>query len=106
MVTKDEVKEYIGDDDFESDSLVEACLVEATLLVDKYVGEVTVPEALLDRAYIVTAADLYYRRQAPNGVVNQQFISADGSFGTSPVRIARDPMAQAYGLLRRWVLPF
>jgi hypothetical protein len=105
MATAQDVKDYIGDDDFESEALINACLDESVLLVDKYVGEATVPEAILDRAYIVTAADLYYRRQAPNGVMNQQFVGVDG-IPTTPVRIARDPMSQAYGLLRRWVLPF
>jgi hypothetical protein len=53
-----------------------------------------VPEAILNRAYIEVASELYNRQSAPNGI--SQFASPDGS----PIRIRRDPMAAVYELLR------
>lgn len=64
-----------------------------------------VPASVLDRATREVCSDLFTRRQAPHGVVNAQFAGGDGP-GATPVRINRDPLAGAYPLLARWVVPF
>ena len=87
-------------------SLLDDCLLQATALIAKYVGDNVVPVSVLDRAHIEVAADLYHRRNAPNGVVNAQFALADGGLGGQAVRVTRDPMKSAYPLLRPWVSPW
>lgn len=98
------LQEYVGSEG-EYSSLLTDCLAEAEALVNKYVGEAPVPEAILDRATLEVAADLFNRRNAPNGIVSQQYATVDG-MAMGAVRIARDPMAAAYKLLQRWVLPW
>lgn len=106
MATLTDVKEYLGvEDDFTYDTLLGSCLATAQTLVNQYVGVAEVPNDVLDLAYIIVAVDLFSRREAPNGVMNQQFITADGVPST-PVRIARNPLAGVTALLRPWVLPF
>lgn len=90
-------------DDTRFDDLVEESLTVATALVDDFVGVGQVPAEVLDLSYTIVAADLFNRRNAPNGIVNSQFVGADGVTQTG-MRIARDPLNGVYGLLRRWVL--
>jgi len=104
-VTLSELKVYVASDESDNDDLLTECLVDAAVLVNKYVGVAAVPVEILDRCHIIVAADLWERRNAPNGIANQQYATIDG-IGAAPVRIARDPMAGAYKLLQRWVLPF
>jgi len=99
-----DLKEYLGASD-EHDSMLGACLSDAAVLLDKYVGGAAVPENIMDRCTLIVAADLFERRNAPNGIVNQQFQSPDG-VGQAPARIARDPLAGVYSVLTRWVLPW
>lgn len=105
MITADNAKIYLGASDYDNDDLINACLNDAVVLVDEYVGEATVPDTILDRCYLIVTADLWERRNAPNGIANQQFVTADG-IPSSPVRIALDPLNGVYKILRRWVLPF
>lgn len=100
------VKAYLSldADDTGNDAFIADCLDVAVALVDDFVSGVTsVPAEPLELAYTIVAADLYNRRNAPNGVINSQFIGADG-VPQMPMRIARDPLAGVYGILRRWVL--
>jgi len=53
----------------------------------------------LDNAYLQVGSELFHRRNAPSGIA--QFSSLDG---TSPVRVAKDPMTSVYPLLNRWVV--
>lgn len=99
-----DLAEYVGAADGEQEGLLTRSLEEAMLLVDKYVGDNVVPQPILDSAYLLVGADLFNRRQAPNGIMNQQYATIDGN-GFAAVRIARDPLAVAYGILRRWVMP-
>lgn len=46
----------------------------------------SVPNEVLERAYIEVGADLFYRKQAPQGI--SQFTSVDGS----AIRLRRDPL--------------
>lgn len=116
MVSVADVKAYVGSTDPEYDDLLANCLAEATELVEKYITRVYwdaitqaylhdaayVPDVILDRAFLEVAADLFNRRNAPNGIQNAQFALE----GATPMRINRDPMAPAYPLLRRYVLPW
>ena len=100
-----EIKQYLSipDADVKQDAFIAECLAVAVALVDNFVGDALVPAEPLELAYTIVAADLFNRRKAPNGIVNQQFIGADG-VTTGGMRIARDPLAGVYGLLGRWVM--
>lgn len=114
-VTSTDLATYVGAGQDEYADLLADCLLEAVALVEKYLTTGTddagqpilasVPEAIQDRAVKEVAADLFNRRNAPNGIVQQQFATTDG-YGTTAMRINRDPMAPAYPILRRWVLPW
>ncbi len=54
--------------------------------------------SIADQAVILIAGDLWYLKQAPNGVRN--FADLNGS---SLVRVNRDPTARARGLLAPWM---
>lgn len=60
---------------------------------------------VLDRATREVCSDLFARRNAPNGIINQQFAGADGPI-SGPARIHRDPLTPAYPLLGKWAVPF
>lgn len=64
-----------------------------------------VPTAVLDRATREVCSDLFARRNAPGGIINQQFAGVDGP-SSGPARLHRDPLTPAYPLLGRWAVPF
>lgn len=111
-VSLNDLKAYLGTSTEKQDVFLMGCLEEAKALVDKFNKkydtvskgyiESDAPTGIVERCYLIVAADLYERRKAPNGIANQQFASADG-IGQAPMRIARDPMAGVYPILRRWV---
>jgi len=110
-VTAEEVRVFVGAEAGEHTALIADCLAEASAMVTKYLSngyydysvtpavyvasQVAVDAGLRDRAVLEVAADLFHRRNAPNGITNQ-FDIADGQ----PLRISRDPMAPAYKILR------
>ena len=96
MVTTQDVLDYVGADSTDESAAMK-CLDEAIALVDAFVGVNVIPDTILDLATKVVAADLFDRSKAKNGIA--QFASFDGAPTT--VRIARDPMAPAYPILRR-----
>lgn len=106
-VTVETLRAYVGADidDADVSLLLQSALSAAAALVDKYVGVAVVPVEILDRCYLIVATDLFERRNAPNGIANQQYATVDG-IGQAPMRVARDPMAGVYEILRRWVLPW
>lgn len=69
------------------------------------ITELDIPTVILDRALGEVAHDLFSRRRAPNGILTQQFDTPEG-IGSQAIRINRDPMAPAYKILGRWVVPF
>jgi hypothetical protein len=73
------------------------------LAVDDLAGPV--PATVLDRCTREVCSDLFARRNAPNGIVNQQFAGPDGP-SSAPARLHRDPLVPAYPLLGRWAVPF
>ena len=104
MSALDTLRTYVGVGDDEYDSLLQECLDEAIILVDKYAGGSTspIPPVVLNRCYTEVAADLFDRRNAPNGVRTEQY-GLDGGVTT---RINRDPLAGVYKTLNRWVTPW
>ena len=110
-----DLKHYIGDTYGNNDSLLTDILAEATALVDRYnvkydsTTETYVasdaPSALVDRAYLEVAMELWNRRVVQNGNVNAQFATGDGVGGVQRGTL-RDPVSAAAALLRRWVLPW
>ena len=56
-----------------------------------------IPQAVYDEALLITAVDAFNRRQAPNGVLTQQFDA-----GEVPVRISSDPLRAARIILAPW----
>lgn len=101
-VTVEQVSEFVGASPDEHTGLLTSCLAEARALVDRHVGSKPVPAVIRDRAYVGVAADLFAQRNAPSGVMNQQYQTADGGMG-DVIRISRDPMTAAYKLLRPWM---
>lgn len=93
------------------DQLVSDSLVAAEAMVDAYIDEqgvpdVEVPTAVRDRAVLRCAIDLFNQDKAPNGIVNQQYDVGDGTVGSTPIRISRDPMIGARAILdQAWTLP-
>jgi hypothetical protein len=94
-VTVAQFREYVGTD--EDSVFVTNCLAAGKALVDRFVGEKTVPVHLVDEAILIASSELFYRRQSPQGVT--QFASMDGN----PVRAAKDPMNACYPLLAPYV---
>lgn len=81
----------------ESDYVL-SCTTEAIDLIKQHIGEATVPEAIATRAVIETAAELYWRRNARNGIA--QFNSGEG---IELMRVGADPMHAARIILRPWL---
>jgi hypothetical protein len=91
-----------------TDAALGGYLTAAAALLDDYLIDVPatepVPEAIVDRSLLLVAAEMFGQDQAPNGILNQQFDTADG-VTSLPVRVTADPLRPAYGLLSRWVPP-
>lgn len=106
-VTDTDLKAYVNASNSD-DEFITSCLEQATALVTRYnrvwdsltgvYGPSAAPTAVVDRAVLEVASELFHRRNAPNGVA--QFASLDGS----PIRVARDPMVGAYPLLNAYVV--
>jgi hypothetical protein len=84
--------------------LLDTASVMAPDLVAAYVGDATVPQTILEHAELLVAAELFHASRAPNGVLNQQFASEDGTQAV-PIRVSGDPLRPARPLLAPWVLP-
>lgn len=76
--------------------------LEAETLVHGFIGGENnpygVPAPALNRAVLEVGADLFYRRQARNGIA-----SFDG-MEAQPMRLNRDPMSAAYPFLRPFLV--
>jgi hypothetical protein len=91
-VTVEDFRAYIGTQ--EDSTFIDLCLETAGSLVSRYVGDFDVKEDIVDQSILITASELFHRRQAPGGVT--QFADMSGS----AVRVGKDPMSAAYELLR------
>ena len=90
--------EYVNADAPDAgDEYIAACAMEASTLVDNYVGKVKLPAEIRTRAILEVGADLFHRRASRNGVIGFEGVEA------IPVRIARDPMLSAYPILRQYL---
>lgn len=113
-VTLTDLKDYIGDTYGNNDALLASILAEAEALVARYnvkydstTGDYVAsdaPTAIVNRATLEVAMELWNRRVSQNGNVNAQFTAGDGVGGV-PRGTLRDPVSAAAALLRRWVLP-
>lgn len=97
MASSTDLEAYVGSNT-EDSAFVASCFAQATALVSNFVGTQVVPPVIVDRAVLEVGAELFHRRQAPNGVA--QYTTYDGA----PVRIARDPMVAAYPILSRFMV--
>ena len=77
-----------------ADEHVTECLTEAQALIDHHIGKRDIPKPVLERAIIECGADLFWRRQARNGIAA---FESDGELGA--VRINRDPLLSVRALL-------
>jgi len=70
------------------DAFIEECIATGAALVDHECGAfvVNVPTEVLHRAYIEAGAELFYRKNSPQGI--SQFASVDGA----AIRTRRDPL--------------
>ncbi|MFC2689486.1 MAG: hypothetical protein ACFN1H_05180 [Propionibacterium freudenreichii] len=75
------------------------CVAAAAGLVAHHVGTADVPPEIRARAITEVAAELFNRRNAPNGVAS----FGDGAGGVIPVRVARDALVAARPLLAPWL---
>lgn len=80
------------------DAYVRDCLAEAHALVTQLIGSCDVPDAITARAIVEAAADLYWRRQARNGISTYE---SDGALEI--VRIGNDPRRSARAILAPWL---
>ena len=89
------------------DTVLNNCINVADALLRQYAGEsyqTDIPPTVAEKAWLAVAVELFNQRQAPNGILNQTFMAADGSGVAAPVRIGADPLRPAYPLLERWVI--
>lgn len=72
------------------------CVSVASKLIESQIGGGNgIPQEIVDRATLEVAAELYHRRNAPNGIKN----FADGFDGAGAIRVARDALVAARPLL-------
>ena len=82
------------------DAYLTQCVTEAVELVGTLVARSTVPDAVLNRARIEVAAELFHRKQARSGVA--QFDGGPES-GPEIVRIGNDPLRAVRPMLRPYL---
>lgn len=85
-----------------SDDDINDAILAAVTLVNNYIGAVVIDVTVTDRATAIVAVEMLQQEQAPNGVLNQQYDFVDGARSV-PIRIGRDPMAQARPILDPFV---
>lgn len=76
-------------------------LAAAQHIVDRLIGDATVPPEMVDRAQLEAAADLWRRNNSRTGL--PQFDNYDGN--PEPFTSLRDPHKSAYTVLRPWLTP-
>lgn len=91
------------------DAALQRCLdvAKATLdqhLVDQELDLATLPVVIQDEAWLSIAVELFNLRNAPNGVLAQQYGDPDGG-AAAPVRIGGDPLRGARHILAPWTIP-
>lgn len=84
---------YVGD--VPRTDYLKECISVAWLSVNHFVGTAVIPPYILDRAVLEVAAELYHRKNAPNGIKSY----SDAFDGASAIRVARDALVAARPLL-------
>lgn len=64
-----------------------------------------IPDDLFEEAWLATAASEYNRRKSPNGMLNTAFGDASGDNYSVPVRVSKDPLDAARGILSAHLTP-
>ncbi|HEY1178604.1 MAG TPA: hypothetical protein VGF17_20815 [Phytomonospora sp.] len=104
-VTVNDLRDELGAGASVQLTVLDRCLTVADALLKQYVGDryTTVPAPIYDEAWLAVAVERFNQRKAPNGILNQTFMAADGSSVATPVRIGADPLRPAYPILERWL---
>lgn len=106
-VSASDLTKWVGAPTTDS-AIVEDCLATAISSVNTHIygpllpgplpeHPANVPADIYDRAILEVGAELYHRKNAPNGI--SQFADLSGN----PTRVARDAMTPAYPLLRPYL---
>lgn len=100
MITAENLTAYVDADPSDGEYITE-CLDEAKALVNGLLGSAkeSVPNPVVDRATLSTAANLYYERQTKLGIIGIGGYDGDAQ----PVRAAKDPLSKARAILGPWV---
>jgi hypothetical protein len=103
-VSTDDLRKLVGTTTADN-AVLDQCLKFALELVTRHAlkAEAPIPTAVLDEAHLAVAADQFNRRKTPNGILNQQFETANGGGGVTAVRIGRDPLSAAYSIMAPWM---
>lgn len=101
MITVERLAQEVGDTDAEQTEALQSILDTAEALVSNWVGTTVVPEAILDLA-ILRVAVFMTTQSSVATVVDPTYYETD----QSPAPVSRDPLAPAYPLLNKWVLPW
>ena len=107
-VTAAELRTEVGAGSTVPDAVLDRLIEVADALVGEYVASaaegVTVPEPMIDQAWLACAVELFNLRKAPNGVLNQQYAAVDsGGVQSVPIRISGDPLRPVRPLLSTWI---
>ena len=98
----EDLKDYLQTTTTADDPIIEKSFDVAEALVNGLIGDTVHADLGVDgvtryQLLMVTGAEVFNQRKAPNGIA--QFASFDG---TSPVRVARDPLTGAYPIISRY----
>lgn len=101
MITADLLRAELNAPDADTGTLERLSAVADSVISELVTGRADIPGPVLDHARLVTAADLYAQREAPNGVR----VFADGMGGTVPVHVRASATARARAVLDPWLGP-
>lgn len=101
---REEVNANIDDN-----AALERCVAVAKAILDQHLADqeldlTVVPAVIQDEAHLAVAVEQWHLRNAPNGVLAQQFGDPDTG-GVAPVRIGGDPLRAARQILAPWTTP-
>lgn len=106
-VTVDDLRNEVNTSTADDAVLTRVLLVSEAMLA-QYVADNAnaephgIPDPVYDEALLAVAVDMFNRRQAPNGILTQQFDAAGDGIAVNPVRVSNDPLRVARPLLSMW----
>lgn len=106
-VTAGTLREEVGAGAADTAALERAVNV-GKVLIDKYLADQEVlvadlGDVVYDEAWLAVAVELWNLRNAPNGVLAQQY--GDPDVVAAPIRVGGDPLRGARQLLASWTIP-